>query len=170
MKLAEELGLGARINVIMQTAFFKISNIIPAETAIKAIKDAIKKSYGKAGERVVSMNNQAVDATIENLFEVKVPKKATSKITIKSPISPDALRNSSGTLPRRSSPVAVISFPFRRCRRYGTFPTGSSCFEKRNIAVEIPQWDKDLCIQCAICSFVCPHATIRMKVSDPSAP
>ncbi len=167
VKLAEELGLGARINVIMQTAFFKISNIIPAETAIKAIKDAIKKSYGKAGERVVSMNNQAVDATIENLFEVKVPKKATSKITIKSPISLDApefLRNvTAEIIASRGDQLPVSAMPAD-----GTFPTGSSCYEKRNIAVEIPQWDKDLCIQCAICSFVCPHATIRMKVYDPA--
>jgi pyruvate-ferredoxin/flavodoxin oxidoreductase len=166
VKLAEELGLGARINVIMQTAFFKISNIIPAETAIKAIKDAIKKSYGKAGERVVAMNYQAVDATIENLFEVKVPKKATSKITIKSPISPDApefLRNvTAEIIASRGDQLPVSAMPAD-----GTFPTGSSCFEKRNIAVDIPQWDKDLCIQCAICSFVCPHASIRLKVYDP---
>ncbi|MDD2337314.1 MAG: pyruvate:ferredoxin (flavodoxin) oxidoreductase [Geobacteraceae bacterium] len=167
VKLAEDLGLGARINVIMQTAFFKISNIIPVEIAIKAIKDAIKKSYGKAGERVVAMNNQAVDATIENLFEVKVPKKATSKITIKSPISPDApefLRNvTAEIIASRGDQLPVSAMPAD-----GTFPTGSSCFEKRNIAFEIPQWDKDLCIQCAICSFVCPHASIRMKVYDPA--
>jgi len=166
VKLAEELGLGARINVIMQTAFFKISNVIPIETAVKSIKDAIKKSYGKAGERVVAMNNQAVDATFENLFEVTVPKKATSKITIKPPISPDApefLRNvTAEIIAGRGDQLPVSAIPAD-----GTFPTGSSCYEKRNIAVDIPLWDKELCIQCAICSFVCPHATIRMKMYDP---
>jgi pyruvate-ferredoxin/flavodoxin oxidoreductase len=165
VKLAEELGLGARINVIMQTAFFKISNIIPLETAVKSIKSAIKKSYGKAGERVVEMNNQAVDAALENLFEVKVPKKATSKITLKSPISPDApdfLRNvTAEIIACRGDGLPVSAMPAD-----GTFPTGSSCFEKRNIAVDIPQWDKELCVQCGICSFVCPHASIRMKVFD----
>ena len=167
VKLAEELGLGARINVIMQTAFFKISNIIPLDTAVKAIKGAIKKSYGKAGERVVEMNYKAVDASLDNLFEVKVPKKASSKITIKPPISSDApefLQNvTAEIIACRGDGLPVSAMPAD-----GTFPTGSSCFEKRNIAVDIPVWDKELCIQCGICSFVCPHASIRMKVYDPA--
>jgi pyruvate-ferredoxin/flavodoxin oxidoreductase len=166
IKLAEELGLGARINVIMQTAFFKISGIIPLETAIKAIKDAIKKSYGKAGERVVEMNNKAVDAALENLYEVKAPKKATSSLAIKPPISADApefLRNvTAEIIAGRGDGIPVSAMPAD-----GTFPTASSRFEKRNIAVDIPEWDKDVCIQCGICSFVCPHASIRMKVYDP---
>ncbi|HOI18013.1 MAG TPA: pyruvate:ferredoxin (flavodoxin) oxidoreductase, partial [Geobacteraceae bacterium] len=167
VKLAEELGLGARINVIMQTAFFKISGIIPLEIAVKAIKDAIKKSYGKAGERVVEMNYQAVDAALENLFEVKVPKKATSAITIKAPISTDApefMQNvTAEIIAGRGDGLPVSAMPAD-----GTFPTASSRYEKRNIAVDIPVWDKELCIQCGICSFVCPHASIRMKVYDPS--
>jgi pyruvate-ferredoxin/flavodoxin oxidoreductase len=167
IKLAEELGLGARINVIMQTAFFKISGIIPLDTAVKAIKDAIKKSYGKAGERVVEMNNKAVDAALENLYEVKVPKKATSSIAVKPPISADAprfLRNvTAEIIAGRGDGIPVSAMPAD-----GTFPTASSRFEKRNIAVDIPEWDKDLCIQCGICSFVCPHASIRMKVYDPA--
>ncbi len=166
IKLAEELGLGTRINVIMQTAFFKISNIIPLETAVKAIKDAIKKSYGKSGERVVEMNYKAVDAALENLFEVKVPKKADSAITVKPPISaqaPEFLRNvTAEIIAGRGDTLPVSAMPAD-----GTFPTASSRFEKRNIAVDIPAWDKDLCIQCGICSFVCPHASIRMKVYDP---
>jgi len=166
VKLAEEIGLGSRINVIMQTAFFKISNIIPLETAVKAIKDAIKKSYGKRGERVVEMNNQAVDAALENLFEVKVPKKATSAIAIKPPISPEApefMQNvTAEIIAGRGDGLPVSAMPAD-----GTFPTASSRYEKRNIAVDIPIWDKELCIQCGICSFVCPHATIRMKVYDP---
>jgi pyruvate-ferredoxin/flavodoxin oxidoreductase len=167
VKLAEELGLGARINVIMQTAFFKISGIIPLEIAVKAIKEAIKKSYGKAGERVVEMNNKAVDAALENLFEVQVPKKATSTITIKPPISPAApefMQNvTAEIIAGRGDGIPVSAMPAD-----GTFPTASSRYEKRNIAVEIPVWDKELCIQCGICSFVCPHASIRMKVYDPS--
>jgi pyruvate-ferredoxin/flavodoxin oxidoreductase len=167
VKLAEELGLGARINVIMQTAFFKISGIIPLDVAVKAIKDAIKKSYGKAGERVVEMNNQAVDAALENLFEVKVPKKATSSITIKAPISPAApefMQNvTAEIIAGRGDGLPVSAMPAD-----GTFPTASSRYEKRNIAVDIPVWDKELCIQCGICSFVCPHASIRLKVYDPS--
>ncbi len=167
VKLAEELGLGARINVIMQTAFFKISGIIPLEIAVKAIKDAIKKSYGKAGERVVEMNYQAVDAALENLFEVKVPKKATSAITVKAPISADApefmQKVTAEIIAGRGDGLPVSAMPAD-----GTFPTASSRYEKRNIAVDIPVWDKELCIQCGICSFVCPHASIRMKVYDPS--
>jgi pyruvate-ferredoxin/flavodoxin oxidoreductase len=168
VKLAEELGLGARINVIMQTAFFKISNIIPIETAVVAIKDAIKKSYGKAGERVVEMNNKAVDAALENLFEVVVPQKATSTIAMKPPISLDApefMQNVTAEIVAgRGDNLPVSAMPAD-----GTFPTASSKYEKRNIAVDIPLWDKDLCIQCGICSFVCPHATIRMKIYDAAA-
>ncbi|MDD3295265.1 MAG: pyruvate:ferredoxin (flavodoxin) oxidoreductase, partial [Geobacteraceae bacterium] len=167
VKLAEELGLGARINVIMQTAFFKISGIIPLDTAVAAIKDAIKKSYGKAGERVVEMNNKAVDAALDNLFEVKVPEKATSTISLKSPISPEApefMQNvTAEIIAGRGDNLPVSAMPAD-----GTFPTASSRFEKRNIAVDIPVWDKEVCIQCGICSFVCPHAAIRMKVYDPS--
>ncbi len=167
VKLAEEIGLGSRINVIMQTAFFKISSIIPLDTAVKAIKDAIKKSYGKAGERVVEMNYQAVDAALENLFEVKVPEKATSAIDVKPPISPDApefMQNvTAEIIAGRGDGLPVSAMPVD-----GTFPTASSRYEKRNIAVDIPIWDRDLCIQCGICSFVCPHATIRMKVYDPA--
>jgi pyruvate-ferredoxin/flavodoxin oxidoreductase len=167
VKLAEEIGLGSRINVIMQTAFFKISNIIPLDTAVKAIKDAIKKSYGKAGERVVEMNYKAVDAALENLFEVKVPTNADSTITVKPPISPDApefMQNvTAEIIAGRGDKIPVSAMPAD-----GTFPTASSRFEKRNIAVDIPIWDKELCIQCGICSFVCPHATIRMKVYDPA--
>ncbi|MRR57225.1 MAG: pyruvate:ferredoxin (flavodoxin) oxidoreductase [Deltaproteobacteria bacterium] len=167
VKLAEEIGLGSRINVIMQTAFFKISGIIPLDTAVKAIKDAIKKSYGKRGERVVEMNYQAVDAALENLFEVQVPEKATSTIIVKPPISPDAPKFmqtvTAEIIAGRGDGLPVSAMPAD-----GTFPTASSQYEKRNIAVDIPIWDKELCIQCGICSFVCPHATIRMKVYDPA--
>ncbi len=167
IKLGEELGLGARINVIMQTAFFKISSIIPLETAIDSIKDAIKKSYGKAGEKVVEMNNKAVDAALENIFEVKVPATATSilkKPPVVSANAPAFVQDVTATIiAGNGDDVPVSKMPAD-----GTFPTATSQYEKRNIAVDIPVWDEKICIQCGICSFVCPHATIRMKIYDPA--
>ncbi len=163
--LGEKLGLGARINVIMQTAFFKISNIMPLDTALAAIKDAIKKSYGKSGDKVVDMNNKAVDAALENIFEVTVPAKATSALR-KPPVvgahAPKFVQEVTAQLiAGYGDDVPVSMIPAD-----GTFPTGTSQYEKRNIAVDIPVWDESLCIQCGICSFVCPHASIRMKVYD----
>ncbi|HEY6872279.1 MAG TPA: pyruvate:ferredoxin (flavodoxin) oxidoreductase [Geobacteraceae bacterium] len=167
IKLAEELGLGARINVIMQTAFFKISGIIPLESALAAIKDAIKKSYGKAGEKVVEMNNKSVDVALEGIFEVQVPAKASSKLKKPPVVSPDApafIQDVTATIiAGYGDDVPVSKMPAD-----GTFPTASSQYEKRNIAVEIPVWDEKICIQCGICSFVCPHSTIRMKIYEPS--
>ncbi|MBJ6725657.1 pyruvate:ferredoxin (flavodoxin) oxidoreductase [Geomesophilobacter sediminis] len=166
--LAEKLGLGARINVIMQTAFFKISGIIPLATALDAIKDAIKKSYGKSGEKVVEMNNKAVDAALENIFEVKVPAAATSKL-VKPPVvgahAPAFVKDVTSMMIAGNGD----NLPVSKMPADGTFPTGTSQYEKRNIAVDIPVWDEKLCIQCGICSFVCPHATIRMKIYDPAA-
>jgi pyruvate-ferredoxin/flavodoxin oxidoreductase len=163
--LGEKLGLGARINVIMQTAFFKISNIMPLDTALDAIKDAIKKSYGKSGDKVVDMNNKAVDAALENIFEVTVPAKATSTLR-KPPVvgahAPKFVQEVTAQLIAGygdNVPVSMIPAD-------GTFPTGTSQYEKRNIAVDIPVWEESLCIQCGICSFVCPHASIRMKVYE----
>ncbi|HEX8960358.1 MAG TPA: pyruvate:ferredoxin (flavodoxin) oxidoreductase, partial [Geobacteraceae bacterium] len=168
IKVAEELGLGARINVIMQTAFFKISNIIPLETALDSIKDAIKKSYGKAGEKVVEMNNKAVDAALENIFEVSVPATATSAIRKPPVVSTDApafVKDVTATIiAGNGDDVPVSKMPAD-----GTFPTATSRYEKRNIAVEIPVWDEKVCIQCGICSFVCPHSTIRMKIYEPAS-
>jgi pyruvate-ferredoxin/flavodoxin oxidoreductase len=165
IKLAEELGLGARINVIMQTAFFKISAIIPLEQAIAEIKGAIKKSYGKAGEKVVAMNNAAVDAALENIYQVAVPATADSSITMPPPVaktSPRFVREVTGQIIAGfGDDLPVSALPID-----GTFPTATSQYEKRNIAVDIPVWDEALCIQCGICSFVCPHASIRMKAYD----
>ncbi|ABQ27638.1 pyruvate flavodoxin/ferredoxin oxidoreductase domain protein [Geotalea uraniireducens Rf4] len=162
IKLGEELGLGARINVIMQTAFFKISNIIPLEQAINEIKGAIKKSYGKAGEKVVAMNNAAVDEALKNIHEVAVPAKATSHITM-----PPSVSGNSPKFVQEVTGKIIAGFgddlPVSAMPIDGTFPTATSQFEKRNIAVDIPVWDEKLCIQCAICSFVCPHAAIRVK-------
>ncbi len=165
VSLGEKIGLGPRINVIMQTAFFKISGIIPIDQAVKEIKDAVVKSYGKAGEKVVNMNKLAVDMGLENIAEVNVPAVADSAIEmkigqwdgysdmVKKTIGP-IIDGFGHELPLSAMPVD------------GTFPTGTSCVEKRNIAVTTPVWDKDICIQCGICSFVCPHGTVRMKIYD----
>jgi pyruvate-ferredoxin/flavodoxin oxidoreductase len=165
IKLGEELGLGARINVIMQTAFFKISSIIPLEQAIAEIKDAIKKSYGKSGDKVVAMNNAAVDEALKNIHEVTVPAKATSKLKM-----PPSVAKSAPKFVQDVTGRIIAGFgddlPVSAMPADGTFPTATSQYEKRNIAVDIPVWDENVCIQCAICSFVCPHATIRMKVYD----
>ncbi len=163
--LGEKLGLGPRINVIMQTAFFKISNIIPLEQAINEIKNAIVKSYGKAGEKVVNMNKQAVDTALENIEEVAVPAKADSAIEMQS----GKWDGCTDTVKTTLGPIIDglgHQLPMSAMPADGTFPTGTASVEKRNIAVNVPVWKEDLCIQCGICSFVCPHATIRMKIYD----
>ena len=166
ISLAQEIGLGPRINVIMQTAFFKISNIIPLQTAVKAIKDAIKKSYGKKGEKIVKMNNAAVDGALERIYEVQVPDKVTSKIKMRPPVpedAPDFVKEVTAELiALRGDKLPVSKMPAD-----GKFLTGTTQYEKRNIAVDIPQWEPDICIQCGRCSLVCPHAAIRVKAYDP---
>ncbi|SYZ74112.1 putative 2-oxoacid-flavodoxin fused oxidoreductase:conserved protein; 4Fe-4S cluster binding protein [Candidatus Zixiibacteriota bacterium] len=165
ISLAKELGLGGRINMIMQTAFFVISGILPREEAIQAIKDALKKTYGHKGEKVVQMNYASVDAAVSNIHEVKYPNRATSKIK-KPPLvpkdAPEFVRKVTATIiAGKGDTVPVSAMPDD-----GTFMTGTTRYEKRNIAVEIPVWDEQLCIQCGICSIVCPHAAIRMKFYD----
>jgi pyruvate-ferredoxin/flavodoxin oxidoreductase len=168
IKLGEEIGLGARINMIMQAAFFKISNIIPIDMAVEHIKKAIKKSYGKAGDKVVAMNYAAVDAGLNNIYEVKVPATATSSLKMPPAVPAHAPKFVQDVTAKLISghgdnlPVSAIPVD-------GTFPTATSQYEKRNIAVEIPVWDAKLCIQCAICSFLCPHASIRVKAYPASA-
>ena len=162
ISLAQEIGLGARINVIMQTAFFKISNVIPIDTAITAIKGAIKKSYGKKGQKIVDMNNAAVDGAFDRIHEIKVPDKVTSKTKMPLVVPDDApefIKSVTGELmARRGDKLPVSKMPID-----GKFPTGTTKYEKSNIAVKIPVWEPDLCIQCGKCSFICPHATIRIK-------
>ena len=163
--IAQELGLGSRINTIMQVAFFKISNVIPLQIAVKAIKDAIQKSYGKKGEKVVAMNNAAVDAALDKVYEVKVPAKVSSKIAMPPVVPDDApafVKDVTAELmARRGDRMPVSKFPVD-----GRFPTGTTQYEKRNIAVEIPCWQPAVCIQCGTCSLVCPHAAIRIKAYD----
>lgn len=166
-KVAHESGMGLRINTVMQVCFFGISGVLPKEEAIGEIKKSIKKTYGKKGDEIVQMNLNAVDRTLENLFEVKVPERAESQIGMPPPVSGNApafvkevlgaiIRGEGDRLPVSALPVD------------GTFPTGTCQWEKRNIALEIPVWDPEVCIQCGKCVMICPHAVIRMKVLETS--
>jgi len=162
-KVAKATGMGGRINTIMQTCFFAISGVLPRDEATKAIKKAIKKTYGKRGEAVVQKNWAAVDSTLENLFEVKVHDAVTSMQKIR-PAVPDAapefVKNVLGPMILgNGDDLPVSAMPID-----GTYPTGTAQWEKRNIALEIPAWDETLCIQCGKCVLVCPHAVIRAKV------
>ncbi|MEN6570417.1 MAG: pyruvate:ferredoxin (flavodoxin) oxidoreductase [Anaerolineaceae bacterium] len=165
-EVAEKTGMGGRLNTIMQTCFFAISGVLPREEAIKQIKKSIQKTYGKRGEAVVQKNFDAVDASLQYLHEVKVPSAVTSDFSRRDPIPAEApqfvvdvlgpmVAYEGDTLPVSAMPVD------------GTFPSATARWEKRNIGLEIPVWESDLCIQCGKCSFVCPHAVIRMKVYDP---
>jgi pyruvate-ferredoxin/flavodoxin oxidoreductase len=164
-KVGNETGMGARINTIMQTCFFAISNIFPKEKAISMIKDSIKKTYGAKGDKIVQMNFDAVDKTIANLFEVEIPEKVTSKIQLQPAVSgnaPEFVQEvTSCMIAGKGDDLPVSKMPAD-----GTFPVGTSQWEKRNIALEVPVWDENICIQCNKCVVVCPHATIRAKVYD----
>jgi len=164
-EVAEKTGMGSRVNTIMQTAFFAISGILPREQAIEEIKKAIKKTYGKRGEAVVQQNYAAVDSTLANLFEVKMPGKVTSSATRRAPVpeaAPGFVRSVLGPMiAYEGDRVPVSAMPVD-----GTFPTATTQWEKRNLALDIPVWEPDLCIQCGKCVFVCPHAVIRHKVYD----
>lgn len=161
--VAKETGMGARINTIMQTCFFAISGILPKDEAINKIKDAIKKTYGSKGEEIVNKNFHAVDQTLAHLHEIEVPEKVTSDIELPPIVSdeaPDYVKNVLAKLMEgKGDDVPVSGMPID-----GTFPSGTTQWEKRNIALEIPEWDPEVCIQCNKCTMVCPHATIRVKV------
>ncbi len=166
-QVAQDTGMGGRINTIMQTCFFAISGILPREEAIEQIKKAIKKTYGKRGEAVVKKNFEAVDATLAHLNEVKLDgKKADSKISRRPAVpaaAPEFVRKVLGPmLSNEGDSLPVSAMPAD-----GTFPSGTTQWEKRNLALEIPVWDGALCIQCGKCAMVCPHAVIRQKVYAP---
>ncbi|MBI4547569.1 MAG: pyruvate:ferredoxin (flavodoxin) oxidoreductase [Ignavibacteriae bacterium] len=164
-KVARQSGMGGRINTIMQTCFFAISGVLSREQAIAAIKQFIEKTYGKKGEDVVRQNFKAVDETLANLFEVAVPDKVTSSVDTAPPVlekAPAYVRNVIGPMVAgKGDTLPVSAMPID-----GTFPVGTAQWEKRNIALEIPVWEPDICIQCNKCVIVCPHATIRVKVYE----
>ncbi len=166
VSVAEQAGMGRRINTVMQTCFFAISGVLPRDEAIAKIKESIKKTYGKRGEAVVQKNYAAVDAALEHLHEVQVPQQVSSSTTRKAPVpanAPDFVRNLTGKIiAGYGDELPVSALPVD-----GTFPTGTTKYEKRNIALDIPIWDADVCIQCGKCSLVCPHGVIRGKVYEP---
>jgi pyruvate-ferredoxin/flavodoxin oxidoreductase len=163
--VARDCGMGGRINTIMQTCFFAISGVLPRDEAIAAIKKSIYKTYGKRGEAVVEKNYAAVDNTLANLFEVSIPAAVT------------APKNGAGHIPAGAPDFFRIvqapmiagtgdALPVSALPVDGTWPTGSARWEKRNISLEIPVWDEELCIQCGKCVLVCPHSVIRAKVYE----
>jgi pyruvate-ferredoxin/flavodoxin oxidoreductase len=164
--VARDTGMGGRVNTIMQTCFFAISGILPRDEAINQIKHAIEKTYGKRGEAIVQKNFAAVDSTLANLFEVKVPDQVTSTYTFRPPVPAEApafvQQVTAEIIAGRGDSLPVSKMPID-----GTFPSGTTQWEKRNIALEIPVWDEKICIQCGKCVLVCPHAVIRAKVYDP---
>jgi len=164
-KVARETGMGSRINTIMQTGFFALSGVLPRDEAIVAIKNAIQKTYGKRGDAVVQKNFAAVDASVANLHEVRVPAEVTSTFEILPAVpaqAPAFVRDVLGAMISGNGD----NLPVSRMTQDGTFPTGTAKWEKRNIALEIPVWDEELCIQCGKCVLVCPHSVIRAKVYD----
>ncbi len=165
IKVAAATGMRGRINTVMQTCFFAISGIMPREDAIAEIKRSIKKTYGKRGDAVVKQNYMAVDKTLANLHEIGIPEglPSSNAMQMRPLVSPDAppfVRDVLGQMiALRGDDLPVSKLPFD-----GTYPTGTTRYEKRNIALEIPVWDQAICIQCSKCAFVCPHAVIRPKV------
>lgn len=162
-KIASEIGLGGRTNTILQSAFFKITNIIPYEDAVKYMKDAIVKSYGKKGENIVNMNYAAVDRGGEYI-KIQVPDE-WSQITAKfevpngNRLAPEFVQNIANTVNSQCGDTLPVSSFVDYSD--GTMPAGTTAFEKRGVAVMVPSWDADKCIQCNNCAFVCPHAVIR---------
>lgn len=163
--VAARAGMGRRINTVMQTCFFAISGIVPKEEAIALIKEAIEKTYGKRGEKIVAMNYRAVDTTLEHLHEVPVPATADSTLGMSPSVSGD-LPSFVETVTARIIEGKGDSLPVSAIPDDGTWPTGTTQYEKRNIALEVPVWDPETCIQCNKCVNVCPHAVIRAKVYD----
>ncbi len=166
-RVAREVGLAGRINTIMQTCFFAICRILPREEAIARIKQAVEKSYGKKGPDVLSKNLAAVDRALENLVEIEIPASADSSRRRRAPVPDDApefvRRVTAAMIAGRGDELPVSAF-----LPDGTWPVGTSRYEKRNIADEIPVWDPGLCIQCNKCVLVCPHSAIRAKVYEPA--
>jgi len=165
--VAKQTGMGSRINTIMQTCFFYLSGILPQDQAIAEIKKAIEKTYSKKGKDIVEKNFHAVDQAVANLHEIPVPAEATSEIEMPPVVpaeAPEFVRKvTAEIMAGRGEELPVSAMPDD-----GSWPTATTQWEKRNIALEIPVWDPEVCIQCAKCSIACPHGTIRAKLYDPS--
>ncbi len=166
LSVAKEAGMGTRINTVMQTCFFKLANVVDAKLAIAKIKKAIEKTYGHKSPGIVEKNFAAVDSALEHLYEITIPKdivvKMTDSTSVFSDKAPDFVKNVSAQIyAGLGDDLPVSVFP-----KDGTWPTGTSKWEKRNLAPDIPVWETDICIQCNKCVNVCPHAVIRPKVYD----
>ena len=161
--IADEIGLGNRINMVMQSAFFKLADVIPVDEAVKYLKDSIVKAYGKKGEKIVNMNYEAVDKGIDALNEIQVKSSWSDLSLTDEPCEtdqlPDFIKNIAMPINDQKGDDLPVSAFIDRAD--GTFPNGTTAFEKRGIAVTVPEWQIDNCIQCNQCSFVCPHAVIR---------
>lgn len=166
-KVARDTGMGSRTNTIMQTCFFAISGVMPKEQAIEKIKYSIKKTYGKKGDDVVRKNFDAVDHTVAHLHELPVPAAVTSTMEMLAVVpdaAPDFVKSVTAVMMAgRGDELPVSAIPVD-----GTFPSGTTRWEKRNISQYVPQWEPEICIQCGNCSFVCPHGVIRSKLYDKS--
>ena len=149
----------------MQTAFFKISGVLPEDEAIRLVKKYTEKTYSRKGADIVAKNIAAIDVALKSVVEVKYPNKATSKLHMKSPVPADApkfVREVLGEMiANRGEHLKASQLPMD-----GTFPTGTTKYERRNIAEKIPVWNPEICIQCGNCTMVCPHAVIRLKAYE----
>ena len=167
-RIAREAGLGKRVNTVLQTCFFALADVLPRDDAITAIKDAIRATYAKRGEAVLERNFAAVDRALDGLAEVEVPDVVSATRRRPEPVAagvPAFVRDvTAAIIAGRGDELPVSALPVD-----GTFPTGTAQYEKRSIAPEIPIWDPSICIDCAKCALVCPHAAIRMKVFAPEA-
>ena len=160
--IAAQIGLGNRINTVLQAAFFKLANIIPIEDAVKYMKEAIKKTYGKKGDDILNMNYAAVDKGVEGIVEVKVPAEWANAVDAEAPAAkdePEYVKTIVTAVNTRKGDTLPVS-AFKGIED-GTTPLGTAAYEKRGAAVNVPEWDPEKCIQCNQCSYVCPHATIR---------
>ena len=166
-KVAEEAGMGRRINTVMQTCFFAIAGVLPPDEAIARIKNAIRKTYAGQSEEVVTRNFRAVDSALANLYKVELPAAVTTtrhRPPLVAAAAPEFVQRVTAVmLAGQGDLLPVSAFPVD-----GTWPVSTARWEKRNIAQRIPIWDPDICIQCNQCAFVCPHAAIRTKVYDPA--
>ncbi len=166
--VAKATGMGQRINTIMQTCFFYLSGILEQDQAIAKIKEAIKKTYGKKGDKIVQMNYAAVDSALAGMKQIEVPAEASSEMEMRPIVpaeAPEFVQEVTATIMAGDGDKLPVS----KIPDDGVWPTATTQWEKRNIALEVPAWDPDVCIQCAKCSMVCPHATIRVKAYDPAA-
>lgn len=162
-QVAKEMDMGSRINTIMQTCFFALSGVLPRDEAIQSIKKAIEKSYAKKGQAVVDKNFAAVDAALSHLYEVKVPAQVSSNGKAFARVVPEAAPPFVQEVTAMMMKGHGDELPVSKLPADGTYPTGTTRWEKRNIADEVPVWDPEICIQCGNCSFVCPHSVIRAK-------